>query len=156
MTPQNGSPISRVVVVGAESSGTRLMARILDATGINTLHRSFPYGGSHLRHWPEVSVNEHDADAIVWMQRDWWATVRSQLAASHVKTIKEAWDNIAEAQIRIAEVVRAYSFVVVSYESLVQRPATVIDHVCRWLEVETPVLDEEIVDGNDKYLGVGV
>lgn len=150
----------RVSVVGAESSGTRLMTRILQAAGAEAQHRSFPYGfpdsPDEVRRWPVREVEEFWPHAVVVMVRDWWATMESQVAAGYVRGSDEAWANLRSAYLRIGEMVAAIQvpWYVVTYAGLVQRPDVVVGWLCDELGLPVPDLDEEIVDGNAKYLGV--
>lgn len=146
----------RLAVVGAESSGTRLIARILSGTGADALHRSFPYGGDgprDPRRWPEEDVVKFHPYAVIWMMRDWWATARSQVNANHVNSIEEAWYNIGCTTLRIADMCSKnnYRYFVVNYESLVQRPEIVVANLTDSLKLRMPTL-ENIIDGNIKYL----
>lgn len=146
----------KVAVVGPESSGTRLMTRIMTEAGAEALHRSFPYGkkANGDRRWPEADVVEFGPDAVVWMSRDWWATAPSQIRAEHVEDIHEAWINIAEATYRVILLCKEndYPFYIVNYESLIQRPAPVVRNITSTLGLKMPDI-EHIVDGNSKYLG---
>ena len=149
-----GFALCRVAVIGGESCGTRLMSQLLSRANCEVLHRSFPYEGSHLRHWPVEPVRDYEPDAIVVMTRDWWAAAPSQVREGHVPDEDVAFANLQEATCLIAEVVRSRNWRAVGYESLVQRPQTVLDNVCRWLGV--PSVDAgEIFDANARYFGEG-
>lgn len=146
----------KIAVVGAESSGTRLMTRIMQNAGAETLHRSFPYGGdgpTDPRRWPEEDVRQFNPYAVIWMNRDWWATAQSQVKALHVSTPEEAWYNISRTTIRIADLCKNYNFkhYMVNYESLVQRPQAVVRNITNTLGLPFPEI-ENIIDGNAKYL----
>lgn len=149
----------RVSVLGPESTGTKLMVRVLAAAGAETQHRSFPYGypGSVMeeRRWPEREVEGFWPHAVVVMQRDWWAASRSQVAEGYVANETEAFANIRGAIGRISDLCRSLHvpYYVISYESLVQRPVMVISNLCDALGLPVPQLDEEVVDANEKHLG---
>lgn len=140
----------RVAVVGGESCGTRLMARLLAKAGCEVLHRSFPYEGAHLRHWPDGPVLDYDPDAFVVMTRDWWAAAASQVREGHVPDDDTAFGNLAEASCRIAAMVRGRPWRGVGYESLVQRPQPVFDNVCAWLGLPSVEVGE-VFDANQRY-----
>lgn len=153
LSPSDGGfPLLRVAVVGGESCGTRLMAGLLADAGCEVLHRSYPYEGSHLRHWPDLPVREYDPEVVVVMTRDWWAAAPSQVRAGHVADLDVAFANLQEASVRIAALVQHRQWRSVAYESLVQRPQVVLDNLCQWLGVPT-ISVGEIFDGNDRYLG---
>lgn len=144
----------KVAVVGPESSGTKLMTRILQASGAKVLHRSFPYGGggrNDPRHWPEADVITFQPYAIVWMNRDWWATARAQVATGHVKNTQEAWGNIQMATERIGKLAMFNKYYMINYESLVTRPNIVVANLTGTLGLDMPEF-ETIVDGNGKHL----
>ncbi|MDP1795220.1 MAG: hypothetical protein Q8K63_13875 [Acidimicrobiales bacterium] len=156
LTPDDGGfALSRVAVVGGESCGTRLMSKLLARAGCEVLHRSFPYEGAHLRHWPDQPVLDYDPDAIVVMTRDWWAAAPSQVREGHVPDEETAFANLEEASCRIAVMVQGRPWRPVAYESLVQRPQLVFAHLCDWLGV--PAVDVgEIFDANQRYFGAGL
>ncbi len=148
-----GFPLARVAVIGGESCGTRLMSTLLARAGCEVLHRSFPYEGSILRHWPETPVRRYRPDAYVVMTRDWWAAAPSQVREGHVPDLETAFANLQEATSRIGALVRGQQWRSIAYESLVQRPQLVFDHLCEWLGI--PSVDVgEIFDANERYFGV--
>lgn len=145
-----GFALCRVAVIGGESCGTRLMSKLLAKAGCEVLHRSFPYEGSHLRHWPDEPVRNYEPDAIVVMTRDWWAAAQSQVREGHVADLDTAFGNLQEATCRIAGVVQGRAWRTVGYESLVQRPQVVFDNLCDWIGL--PHTDVgEIFDANERY-----
>lgn len=114
------------LVCGPESSGNRLMTRILIRAGcygdynmfqrldnedvppnINdiVIHRSFPFGNEgEGRHWPDLYqiINRfeemgHKLDHIIVMSRDFRCTIKSQLKANHVHKWEQAQENIIYA-----------------------------------------------------------
>ena len=143
---------TKVAVVGPESSGTRLMTRILTDAGADALHRSFPYGAGEERRWPNLDVEDFDPDYMVWMTRDWWATTASQVAVPHVADFDTAWQNVRHTQTVLARLSQSYKTFQVSYESLVQRPHVVVRNLTSALNLKMPPI-EQIVDGNSKWLG---
>lgn len=148
-----GFPRLRLAVIGGESCGTRLMSKLLAKAGCEVLHRSFPYEGSHLRHWPDEPVRNYEPDAIVVMQRDWWAAAQSQVREGHVPDEDTAFGNLAEASCRIAALVHGAQWRAVNYESLVRHPQPVFDNVCDWLRIPS-VSVGDIFDANERYFGV--
>ncbi len=132
------------LVVGPESSGTRLVTRILidagaigdathaqrfDQTGLlaSTLpdlivwRRSLPHSGCWIdaANWIEsVRLLGYQVD-VLFVTRDWHATISSQLAAGHVQNRDEAEENLRRAYSLLATI--SAPFRVVSYEALRDR-----------------------------------
>jgi hypothetical protein len=152
LPPADGFARRRVAVLGGESCGTRLMSQLLAKAGCEVLHRSFPYEGAHLRHWPDDPLRAYDADGYVVMTRDWWAAARSQVRAGHVASEELAFANLQEATCRIAQLVHGKQWRAVGYEGFVQRPQVVFDNLSDWLGL--PIIEVgDIFDGNARYLG---
>jgi hypothetical protein len=136
------------LVFGPESSGTRLLAKLLITAGCSGEHtheqrfdteglpapdrpivwrRSFP----HAREWPNISDMVHQARAagyqpvVLVTTRDHYAMVRSQVAAGHVSDAQVAQLNIEKAYLllfcNIAAEGAAYRMV--EYLSLVTNTA---------------------------------
>lgn len=165
-----------VFVLGPESSGTRLMTRLLiragcvgnasheqgfDAAGLPApdgrdvvWRRSLPHGGA----WPDVREMIDAAAAlgyeprVVFMHRDVSALIASQLAAPHVKTEAEAVEHIdrvyRDYHDRLSE--WGVSHANVNYETLFSDGWGVMLDLLRWLDLST-VLGERLYDGNAKY-----
>jgi len=88
----------------------------------------------------------------VVMSRDWTAVARSQVAAGHAPDEVAALANIREAWRHIfihLDLVDA-PYVVVNYESLVQRPSAALAGVMALLGLPMPT-HEYIYDGNVKW-----
>jgi hypothetical protein len=101
---------------------------------------------------------------IVVMQRDWWATARSQVRHGHVQSVSEAMRNLQAAYARIFSQMdigpgprdEDLDYVVVTYESLVRRPQLVAQWLWRHLALDVPVrLPVMIYDGNAPYYHAG-
>jgi len=164
------------VVIGPESSGTRLLTRLLvrmgcigsgeheqaldqglpkaDGTPV-VWRRSYPHRGE----WPDLGAMVKKAKAAKYepvalvIVRDHEATARSQVAAPHVESYGLALANIAEAQGRVLDDVRAakLDWRLVTYEGLIARPHGTLAWIGDWLGLP-PVLGEALTDGNAKYL----
>jgi hypothetical protein len=172
-----------VLVMGPESSGTRLATRILVAAGCQgddgheqrwdaglpvripsmpegaplVWRRSVPHGGR----WPDlvtwiqwVRTRGYAVQAVV-TTRDWRCMVESQVQTGHVRTPGQATNNIERAYDCIfgALGLALAPFVTLSYESLVQRP----ERVQRWLAetLRLPRVPQvPVCDGNEKYWGM--
>ena len=145
-----GSLLVRVAVIGGESCGTRLMSKLLAKANCEVLHRSFPYEGSVLRHWPDEPVRAWEPNAYVVMTRDWWAAAQSQVREGHVPDEETAFGNLQEASCRIAALVHGAQWRSINYESLARHPQVVFANLCGWLGIP-PVAVDEIFDANERY-----
>ena len=160
------------LVFGPESSGTRLLTSIFVAAGCDgdvsheqrfdwnppqenliVWRRSFP----HDHAWPDVMDMvsqlrswQYEVKVAV-ITRDWHCLAASQVQNGHAANRSEATDQIQEAYLRIFTGLKEVQadFMVVSYESLVQRPNESIDALMKECGLPTPGLD--IHDGNAKY-----
>ena len=164
------------LVMGPESSGTRLATRILiDAGCIGdpdhpqrwdaeqfaeqtpiVWRRSFP----HAAQWPDIGrwvglLREHDYSvrAIV-TTRDPYAMAQSQVTVGHTGHAEASRRHIQEAYTRIFEGLgrNRVEFVVLSYEALVQRPGKVAGWLLRAMGLPDQ-LNIKIYDGNAKHYG---
>ena len=162
------------LVMGPESSGTRLATRILIDAGclggpdhpqiwdMNhpgeqtpiVWRRSFP----HAAKWPNIGhwvglLREHNYSvrAIV-TTRDFYSMIQSQIKAGHTGHAVASRRNIQEAYIRIfSELGRnRVGFMVLSYEALVQRPGKVVGWLLDTMDLPDR-LNIKIYDGNAKY-----
>lgn len=167
------------LVYGPESSGNRLMTRILVACGcygdgahrqrLNdwppppdieqiAWHRSVPYGGA----WPNLQKQTDMVrqagfyPTVLIMTRDWCATAMSQLHAPHVPDIDTGYEHIELAYLHIfgAVIGRGLPYVMVSYEALQRREY--LDWLLSHLGLEPQQEIEAIRDENEKwYEGIG-
>lgn len=165
-----------VLVLGAESSATRLWTRILTLNGVvgSDAHeqpfdtalpepvapivwrRSFPHGGE----WPNIIYMDrallsrgYSTQAIV-TTRDWTAMAKSQVAAGHVPNEVVAMSMIRQAYkvILAGLTLMDMPYVMVSYEALVQRPETTIANTLALLGLEVVFNAQIIRDENAKWL----
>lgn len=128
-----------VLCTGPESSGTRLLSRIV-ATGTAVVHRSIPHGQT----WWTLDDWRGPIVAIV---REEFATCESALAAGHAATLDEA----VERRQKAIQILQAREDVIwVQYERLVADPVGVTAEIGRALGVELTV-PEPITDENRKY-----
>src|SRR5687768_16719457 len=88
----------KILVCGPESSGTKVTAYILQKCGAEITHRSYP----HAFEWPGDAVVA-DHDAMVFVSRDMYATVMSQLENDHVRSVETAVSNIRTAHLRATD-----------------------------------------------------
>lgn len=168
------------LVLGPESSGTRLMTSLLIEAGCYgdaghvqrwdknlpdfepciVWRRSLPHGGK----WPDVGQliarlqdSGYTVTAVI-MSRDWHAMSRSQVDAGHTLDPAGAIANIQEAYRLIFEAINptALRFELVNYESLVQRPREAVAQLMARLGLPE-AKGVHIHDANAKhYRGVGM
>ena len=164
------------LVLGPESSGTRLTASLLEAAGCRraaivggddgpelpldghrpVIRRSAPHWQppSGPREWPDVfdlvrRLSVEHVRAVV-TSRDWFAMADSQLRRDLVSRLEEAYRNIRMAYAVIIGGLNEHGipFVISSYESLVAQPA----YPQRLLTfLGLPPAEVEVYDGNRKW-----
>lgn len=162
-----------ILVVGPESSGTRLLTHCFIAAGCDgddtheqrfddalppparpiVWRRSVPYWGS----WPDIRgrllelAKAGYAPRAVVITRDWHATARSQVRAGHARDAELAEARMRRAMRHIHQHLASANVLYcwVSYEGLVQRPLQTL----AWLMSRhgLPVPDVDIYDANAKY-----
>lgn len=108
-----------ILVTGAEATGTRMMARMVNEAGGSALHWPMPQGTRGV--WRPVP----ECSAALVMVRDAHATVAAQVAAGHVVNPAQATANIRRAYLLIFAALanQRTLFTVVSYESLARPEA---------------------------------
>lgn len=145
-----------VIVTGPESSGTRFVARWLEAhPDVVARHWSMPAGEQWMRHWPtDHDFDADDADAIIFVIRSFEATVASQKARELVTCRAEAEANIVQAHLRAFAWAASHGIRLcpVIYDSIVADPQQ-FELVFRWLGYEPQPCPEPIIDANAKWLG---
>lgn len=163
------------LVLGPESSGTRLMTRLLVAAGVEgdfghdqrwedslpseeplvAIRRSVP----HRRQWPDIAglvgdlrARRYEVTAIV-TSRDWHSMIISQQAAPHAESVEEALAHIRRAYCDIFSALglRETPYEVVNYEALTQRPAKMLAYLFQRLGLPVPESIPYIYDGNARY-----
>lgn len=162
-----------VLVIGPESSGTKLVTQILVANGCaGTFTDSqpwFPKGNLPVRgRWecfvtrcslphgdvwyePRVLIRRFEANAVVLTVREKTAMVRSQVNRGHVRSEAKALERIAKA-FRVMAQVPAYceDVYVMPYEALVLSPEVVQKGLLAWLGLpQRHVID--VYDGDSKH-----
>lgn len=167
-----------VFVIGPESSGTRLMTRLLiragcvgddthfqpfDTHGLPAAsegrdvvwRRSLPHGGQ----WPDLVGMIQDARElgydvrVVFMQRDDNVLILSQVAATHARTAEEAETHIMRAYSDYHDRLNDWRVLHynVSYELLTADGWAVMLDLLEWLALST-VFGVTLYDGNRKHL----
>jgi hypothetical protein len=151
--------VKAILVTGGESTGTRLMTKILCSMGYYgdsgheqrlddvipqypaiVWRRSVP----HARQFPPLAQMArtlrgmgYEVSALV-MMRDWHCAAKSQVQAGHVANIEEADCNLRKAYAHITEQLCDAPFTMVSYEGLVQRPEQTV-----WWALGLPTIKDE-------------
>jgi len=162
------------LVLGPESSGTRLMTCLLISAGcygddgheqrldhglpvaepLIVWRRSLPHRGE----WPDLRAiirnlkgAGYETTALV-MSRDWHALVQSQLAAPHALDTETALAQIRQAYALIFYMLHVTDTPseIVNLEALIQRPNEVAGHLMQRLGLPQPT-GVEIYDANAKY-----
>jgi|TARA_Y100000034_G_C6706719_1_gene311959 hypothetical protein len=166
-----------VFVLGAESSGTRNMTRLLVESGYAGTHehnqrydnfelliqdkpdrvvirRSVPHGLAWVNTQEVINFLKelgYFVSCIVTI-RDWNCMVESQINAGHVKDKRKSKTNIRQAYAHIFSQLYAagIEYVPVSYESLVQHPTETLERLGEELQINFPEV-HGVYDGNNKY-----
>lgn len=131
-------------VSGAHSSGTRLVKRIVEASGLQGVrHHTYP-----------ISAGWNEGRACVWVTRDRFCTAHSMVHNGHADNLAEAYDMItlAEEQMQAGVIRDTMDTYFLDYEDVVANVDQAIAGLAMWLGVEPWEFDEEIFDGNEKYL----
>lgn len=143
----------RVLAVGVESSGTRLLARLLaESPDVDAVHRSVPHGQDWWRDPGEL-------DAAVIIMRSWRHVIPSQMRNGHM----DIWAHMSpHAKLRLAlermviEVARlGVPFNLVTYADVVAEPQATMDDLWAWLGARSTQLGEAVYDGNHKEVPCG-
>lgn len=135
----------RVLCTGPESSGTRLLTRLVENLGIEAIHKSIPHGMEWWSHTENV-------DRIICVVRDPFVTIISATEAGHPGhwigleatfpyRITHAWEVMVK---HISEY--DVPWIPITYEGLIQRPQWTVDNIADWLGVTRQPLEEEVSD----------
>lgn len=147
--------MTTILVTGPETSGNRMLCRMLIESGANVLHKPMPM--THAIYPQDVdgvwtSFSELEWDAAVIIHRDLYCTLNGQVAAGHVKDIDHAIRRTREAlsSIYAQLAVSGRPFWPVTYESLARPEA--VNSLCLLLDLPgVPTTKWE--DANAKYYG---
>lgn len=138
-----------VLAVGVESSGTRVLTRLLSCSDeLEVIHRSVPYG----RDW---WVDPGPIDAAVVIQRAWRYVIRSQMERGHMDIWAHLspYDKLAMATEHLFVQVRRLDvpFTMVTYADLIQDPQGNMTELWQWLKVKPVPVTEVIYNGNGRW-----
>lgn len=166
-----------ILVLGPESSGTRMMTKVLIAAGCDgdgdavqrwddiiptgeliVWRRSVPHAGR----WPDIAqmvkalrAAEYDVSAIV-TSRAWWPMAQSQVRRRHVWKLADAYEHLrlAYPHIFMALAEAQVPFVVSSYEDIVARPIKAFAALLNQIGLTVPD-NLYVYDGNQKWYDEG-
>lgn len=167
------------IVVGPESSGTRMATKILLAAGCHggsglsqTFDHTFPNNKSpiawrrsapHGGEWPKLTEmaeklykNGYLVQFVV-TNREWYPMICSQVENLHVTNTSDAYKNIVESYFRIMNDIQkcenythsTIPYVMFYYESLIAKTQKVLKEMMPLLDL--PVPNIKIYDGNKKW-----
>lgn len=161
------------LVIGPESSGTRMMTKILIEAGCvgdpghtqrwdsqalvgdNIVwRRSVPHAGewiSSVDFAKKVELQGYTPVLII-MNRDWHAAAQSKISQSLAPDYKSSLSAIAEAYDYLYAGLNKskHKFMTVSYESLVSRPRKVLKQISAFTKLPINI-NHNIKDGNTKW-----
>lgn len=151
-----------ILVTGPESSGNRMLCRMLTEAGATVLHKPMPMS-THWRPgmpgtpdtwdgvWTDFATLEWDAAVVI--HRDIACTIRAQVAAGRVRDEQHAIDRtrraVANIYTRLGNLDRPWW--TVTYESLA-RPEAVAD-LCARLDLDATKVRTTWRDANAKHYG---
>jgi len=165
------------IVIGPESTGTRLWTRVLIGCGCygdgghsQRLDAMIPKGeplivwrrsAPHAHKWPDLAAMAqrlrgagYPSVQVLVTTRDWWATTRAQVRDGHVRSEDEAASHLRIAYAKIFDALykTGLPFTVLSYEGLAQRGPAMIARLAEGWGLEAPAgWRETFFDGNAKY-----
>lgn len=165
------------LVMGAVSSGTRMLVRLLMAAGCDgdgsidhnqrwdterpegdlivfrrhVPTRRRPPWAQHPNAIKALQLLGYDVHAVI-IVRDWFPTVQSALAAGHRQSIPAVESMNREVwRLMFRDLPDGVPFTVTTYESLVQRPERAVPALMAQLGLELQGEIEPLFDGNAKH-----
>lgn len=129
------SPRPVVVVVGPESSGTRLLTELVSDLGVEAIHRSVPYGPDW---WPDRGDVHASHVVVIW--RDPATTVESQERHGHLRIWRRFASGDERYSASVGEIVRhvfwgRLPYHEIRYEDLTADPQARMDEIADWLQI---------------------
>lgn len=141
----------KILVVGPESSGTRMLAAILGKTGHEIIHsspafRMFMDDGNGQ---PVKYFNEYDKVVLI-IRNGVWNEQSMQLRG---RAVKEPRAQIAEDILDVLIDFRRWGVPVIiqTYESLVYEQDKALWELCNALGIDPPIKYDQIMNGNEKF-----
>lgn len=136
-----------MLCTGPESSGTRLLTRLVNLLDVEAVHRSIPHGDK----WWDIPEYY---DAAIFISRDPWITEISGVEAGHIENcgwtghdreypyrLTNAWKHFA-----VNVILTDKKWIPITFEGLVSRPQWTLDNIADWLGVQHAEVTEEISD----------
>lgn len=149
--------MNKVLVLGPESSGTKMVTSLLRRLGVDAIHRSVPYG----LEWATMIRDQAWTDVVV-VVRHGPVVARSQVEQHLPRDVEMAQDAIVEALTLIMhDLVRNHvRRHIVTYEAFVLNPEGALQLLTEDMEFEVPYeqLEEackDVGDANGKWYGNG-
>lgn len=144
-----------VLVTGPESSGNRMLCRMLAEAGAQVLHKPMPMS-THAERYPDglwPTFTDWEWDAAVVIHRDLRCTLNGQLAQGHTRDLDHATTRTRKAIVSIYTQFGASDrpWWPVTYESLA-RPEAVTD-LCDRLGLDASQVRTRWEDANAKHYG---
>lgn len=135
---------TKVTCTGPESSGTRLLTRLVSGLGVVAVHRSVPHGPEW---WPRL--DDTDSTHMVVITRDIEKTLASQKRAGHMQVWQHRLSPQEKYDLSVGVLIRQTRLwgrkaLWIEYEDLVAEPQRVMDAVAAFLGVEPRPVTEEI------------
>jgi len=165
-----------IFVTGPESSGTKIMTRIMIMAGcygqdtnkqaldmgldnkpdLIVFRRSVPHMGKleTVEHWIRKMWAENYDVKVIYTSRNFFEMSKSQVKQGHVGMIHQAEQNIrmAKEMIEVGLMAVKCEFVMSQYEDLVRYKQEHVRFICERLGLGTPAIPANLIyDGNEKY-----
>ncbi len=140
---------NKILVIGGESSGSRLLVEIIRNQGGNVIHRSMPYAQEF------IDLEEFDdMDLFVISVRSWPYMIASQVRVRHAKSEEDAKIRTQKAYSIIFEYLnkKQKNYFIITYESLINSPEFMQKWICEKCGLEfDPNKMIKINNENKKY-----
>ena len=139
------------MVLGGESSGTKITTKILEANGAKVVRRSMPYA----QEYPDLDKLYNSLKSKVFVVitiRSWYHMLQSQVRNKHTDTIEKAEQRTREGYKRIFSFIQrnALLFTVFSYDALIANPKFTQEWLLKYLDFNKEKL-LKITNENKKY-----
>jgi len=142
--------MSKIIILGAESTGTRITTKILEENGFNVVRRSLPWA----QEWPDLdkSYRKHRFSFAIITVRAWPYMIKSQVRQKHTHSEIKAEKRTREGYKRIFRFLEKYNipFVIFSYDALIASPDFIQNWILEYFGSNNKV-KIEITNENKKY-----
>lgn len=140
---------NKILILGVESSGNRMMSELLTTNGLDATLITFP----HAQVWPDLAeIKLDEYGTIIVMIRNMYHTAESQIRQKHVTKLEESVKRISKGLQKIFDLLHGRNKFIITYESLVLSP----EFMQHWILNTFKVPKEgrkllKIYNGNKKY-----